>query len=55
MIFSGIELNADRFTCSPHGMHLIMNGTVEAGGKKGERPFFIQALIRKIRSMKGRE
>lgn len=34
MIFSGIELDADRFTCSPRGMILTMNGTVEAGGKR---------------------
>lgn len=35
-VFSVIELDADRFTCSPHGTHLTMNAAAEAGGKGGE-------------------
>lgn len=35
-LFSGVELDADRFTCSPHGTYLTMNAAAEAGGKGGE-------------------
>lgn len=48
--YSGIH----RFTCSPHGMYVTKSGVVEAGGEGGET-LGIQALIRKIRSMKGSE